>query len=256
MPAKPEVVELGDYRFYLKRQKRKSIALKSERDALILHIPKQLNARQVSGLLDSHQAWLLKHAQRLQNSIEQEFRAVENSRFHFLGQLCELVYVSKDHADQAARLQPLTPSPNRNPVQFQLQVAVDADSCPLKQEQQAADCLKQWFIEQANSYLLEQLERYAEQMSLDYKTLQVKTYKGRWGSCYRDGRIQFNWRLLQAPKWVVNYVVVHELAHRRHPNHSKDFWQLVEQFYPLTKDAKLSLKQQGAGWINFLQAYQ
>ncbi|CAN8141022.1 conserved hypothetical protein [uncultured Thiomicrorhabdus sp.] len=64
--------------------------------------------------------------------------------------------------------------------------------------------------------------------------------------------MQFNWKLLQAPKWVVDYVIVHELAHLVHPNHSRDFWNLVQQHYPETLKAKVYLKQSGNQMMQFL----
>lgn len=73
----------------------------------------------------------------------------------------------------------------------------------------------------------------------------VKTYKARWGSCYSDGRISFNWKLIMAATWVIDYVVVHELCHLIHHNHSANFWRLVEQYYPSYKQAKEWLKQNG-----------
>ncbi|MCF6345251.1 MAG: M48 family metallopeptidase [Thiomicrorhabdus sp.] len=85
------------------------------------------------------------------------------------------------------------------------------------------------------------------------RELLVKGYKSRWGSCCSDGRLQFNWRLWQAPDWVIDYVIVHELCHRVYPNHSKAFWALVMQHYPKTNEAKRMIKQQGKRWIKFLE---
>jgi len=110
-----------------------------------------------------------------------------------------------------------------------------------------------FFKQTAVDYLQQKLDFYADEMELNYQSLTVKAYKSRWGSCYSDGRIQFNWRLMQAPEWVIDYVVVHELAHLVHHNHSKPFWQLVEKYYPLTKAAKRELKIHGPDWIQLLQ---
>lgn len=112
--------------------------------------------------------------------------------------------------------------------------------------------LGQFYQRQTQRYLASGLPIYAQQMGLRYSTFSVKAYKARWGSCKSDGSLQFNWRILQAPKLVVDYLMVHELAHLQHPNHSKAYWALVESYFPQVKSAKLVLKQNGARWISFL----
>ena len=71
----------------------------------------------------------------------------------------------------------------------------------------------------------------------------VRNQKTRWGSCSRRGTISLNWRLIQTPVFVQDYIILHELAHRRHLNHSDRFWQEVERLCPDFQVAKRWLKQ-------------
>ena len=73
----------------------------------------------------------------------------------------------------------------------------------------------------------------------------VRNQKSRWGSCSRRGTISLNWRLIQAPIFVRDYIILHELAHRRQMNHSKKFWQEVERLFPDYLQAERWLKQHG-----------
>lgn len=73
----------------------------------------------------------------------------------------------------------------------------------------------------------------------------VKNYKSRWGSCFGDGRIYFNWKLVLAPEHIIEYVVAHELCHLKIPNHSKRFWQLVEKLVPDWKARRKWLRING-----------
>jgi predicted metal-dependent hydrolase len=71
----------------------------------------------------------------------------------------------------------------------------------------------------------------------------VRNQKSRWGSCSRRGTISLNWRLIQAPAFVLDYIILHELCHLEHMNHSRRFWRQVEHLYPGFKAAERWLKQ-------------
>jgi hypothetical protein len=71
----------------------------------------------------------------------------------------------------------------------------------------------------------------------------VRNQKTRWGSCSRRGTISLNWRLIQSPGFVRDYIILHELAHRRQMNHSEKFWQEVERLFPDYLQAERWLKQ-------------
>jgi predicted metal-dependent hydrolase len=73
----------------------------------------------------------------------------------------------------------------------------------------------------------------------------VRNQKTRWGSCSRKGTISLNWELIQTPAFVRDYIILHELAHRKHMNHSDKFWQEVERLCPDYLQAEAWVKQQG-----------
>lgn len=74
----------------------------------------------------------------------------------------------------------------------------------------------------------------------------VRNQRSRWGSCSRSGTISLNWRLIQCPAFVRDYIILHELAHRRQMNHSKKFWQEVERLCPDYRTAEVWVKQHSA----------
>lgn len=97
-------------------------------------------------------------------------------------------------------------------------------------------CIKQalesWMKQQARQYATTLIERHAPTFDLQPRSLRIKTQKSRWGSCGPKNDINLNWLLILAPPSIIEYVVVHELCHIRHKNHSKDFWQLVAAHLP------------------------
>jgi predicted metal-dependent hydrolase len=72
-----------------------------------------------------------------------------------------------------------------------------------------------------------------------------RDYKSMWGKCTGQGEITYNWKLVMAPPRIVDYVIVHELAHLHHLNHSRDFWDCVERVIPDYKARRQWLKDHG-----------
>jgi predicted metal-dependent hydrolase len=87
--------------------------------------------------------------------------------------------------------------------------------------------LEHWYRRQAETVFDERLARYNQVYQYRYARVTIKAQKTRWGSCSRQGNLNFNWRLLLAPLPVLDYVVIHELCHLCEMNHSPRFWQLV-----------------------------
>ena len=108
--------------------------------------------------------------------------------------------------------------------------------------------------------LLKNLEEIAEHQSamtgLKYKAIRLIKGISRWGSCAPDGTLSFNWRLVFAPKKVVEYLVAHELAHIKEKNHGAGFWHLVDQIYPDNKSARKWLKTEGRALHRILEDLQ
>jgi hypothetical protein len=122
--------------------------------------------------------------------------------------------------------------------------------CPwLQTESARRRLLLTWYQQQAALYLAERTAHFARALGRAPNAIQIKTYRARWGSCDSRARIQYNWKLMCLPPWVMDYVVVHELCHLVYMNHSAEFWALVAHHYPATADAKAWLKQHGSHYI-------
>ena len=109
--------------------------------------------------------------------------------------------------------------------------------------------LQNWYRNKAQERLKEKTERYAKQIGVSPAAVSVRNFKSRWGSCDKKGQVVFNWNIIKAPHSVVDYVVVHELCHLIHPNHSKEFWQEVGRFDSNYLEHRQWLKIKGAGLL-------
>ena len=105
--------------------------------------------------------------------------------------------------------------------------------------------LTDWYIKKAKEVITERLIKNAEEMQVSYTDMYVSDTSSKWGSCSSDNRLQFNWRLIMAPMLVLNYVIVHELSHTVHKNHSRSFWNKVRSQNPSYRQQIKWLKENG-----------
>jgi predicted metal-dependent hydrolase len=92
--------------------------------------------------------------------------------------------------------------------------------------------LEAWYRRQASGLFREKLDRWCPVIGVTYGRLSIRGQRTRWGSCSPQGNISLNWKLMLVPEPVIDYVIVHELAHRREMNHSPRFWKLVAAYCP------------------------
>ena len=103
--------------------------------------------------------------------------------------------------------------------------------------------------EEALKVIPERVEYFAKVIGVTYGKITVRNQKTRWGSCSSKGNLNFNCLLMLAPPEVLDYVVVHELCHRKQMNHSKAFWLEVEKVLPNYKEVRKWLKEEGSQMI-------
>lgn len=103
--------------------------------------------------------------------------------------------------------------------------------------------------DKALQHIPKRVSYYAKQIGVTYGKITIRNQKTRWGSCSSKGNLNFNCLLMLMPPEVIDYVVVHELCHRKQMNHSKAFWKEVEKILPNYKDSVGWLKKEGGGII-------
>lgn len=109
-----------------------------------------------------------------------------------------------------------------------------------------AKSIQNWYFEQAKLQLEDRTRYWAAQIGVSPTRLSLRDQKSRWGSCSSRGTVSYNWRLIMAPPDVLDYLVIHELCHLRHPNHSAAYWQEVSIWCPNYSLHRSWLRQNGA----------
>ena len=102
---------------------------------------------------------------------------------------------------------------------------------------------------EARNHLASLTEYWAEKIGVSYGRISIRGQKTRWGSCSSKGNLNYNYLLILCPDDVIEYVVIHELCHRIYMNHSKRFWEKIEEFCPNYRQARKWLKQNGNSLI-------
>ena len=99
-----------------------------------------------------------------------------------------------------------------------------------------------WMRAKAREEIEQVVVEQARRMGARPKAVSIRDQRTRWGSCSSRGNLSFNWRLVMTPPAILQYVVIHELAHLFEPNHSKDFWAVVARYFPEYKKARAWLR--------------
>jgi predicted metal-dependent hydrolase len=105
--------------------------------------------------------------------------------------------------------------------------------------------LEHWYRAQAATILEQKAQGFATEFGVGYSRFSIRGQRTRWASCSRKGTLSFNWRLIMAPEPVVDYVVIHEVAHLKEMNHTKRFWMLVAERCPSWREHKKWLDDHG-----------
>ena len=107
------------------------------------------------------------------------------------------------------------------------------------------DFLDKWYQQKAHEKILSRAKQLAHQMGLEPREIKVRDLKYSWGTCSPKRSISLNWKLIKAPYYVIDYVIIHELAHLLELNHTPDFWNIVKIQMPRYEDGKQWLKENG-----------
>jgi len=234
----PFLTQMHDLEYeVIRRPRRKTVGICVKPDQTVqVAIPKRFPLAKVDALVRGKADWIRRKLSQYKD-IQAQYQPkqyVSGETFTYLGHDCRLKVV--EGAEILVGLK-----------QGVLRVSVPYTLSPEQRPLSVAGELEAWFRAQAQLYLTERTAWHAAQMQVAPASVGIKSYRSRWGSCHADGRIYFNWRIIMAPSSIVDYVVVHELCHLAHHNHSPDYWRLVESIMPEYRDARAWLKQHGHG---------
>ncbi len=193
---------------------------------------KTTSLKVLQNFLEKNKSWIEGHLKKVeQDQLKYPPKKVVSGEFFlFLGRLLEIDIIS---------------SPNKR-TQVKLvgcKIIVSASAKDLSEPLMLQASLNKFYKKSGVEVLKKVIHEQSLRMNLFPKKLSFRAQKTRWGSCSSEGNISMNWKLIFAPPEVLEYVVIHELAHLKHQDHSQKFWNLVQQFSPDYKEHKNWLRE-------------
>lgn len=209
------------------RSDRKTIALVVTRDGkLVVRAPRRVSMDLIRGFVQQKAVWIAEKQRQARQfssqSIPHAFTAGET--FLYLGRAYPLVVSPR--ARPALALEP-PPGSTAQGAPAQAAFVLSAAAQP-----RARAAFEDWYRAQARLVVIERVAFYGARTGWQPAGLRISAARTRWGSCSARGVLSFTWRLVMAPLPVVDYVVVHELAHIAEKNHARAFWQSVQRILP------------------------
>ena len=206
------------------RSKRKTLSLTINENAeLIIRAPKRLSIEKIQDFINEKENWINRKKRLIENQIKDV--TSNHNKLLYLGNLFpinveqnaskELFFTGKEFIANS----------------------IEPDSLSLS--------IKKWYKNKFKEIALPRVAYFANKHNLMVNQVRIKNQKTMWGSCSSKNNINLNYLLLMAPMGVIDYVIVHELVHTIHRNHSTDFWDSVESIMPEFQEHKRWLKKNG-----------
>jgi predicted metal-dependent hydrolase len=224
-----------DVAYTLKRCRRRTIGMKIDSRGLTVRVPSRESLRWVESVLQDKADWVVKNLDEWENRQSSRLVWEEDAIFPLLGENWRL-------ATTAAGIMQMTRT-TANPGIGDRQLKLPLPSALTAQQIEAI--VMEWYRNQALACFSERIELYAAKLGVALPRLRLSRARTQWGSCNVRGVVHLNWRLVQMPLDLVDYVVAHELSHLIEMNHSPAFWQTVGRVYPDYLAARKELKRLG-----------
>ena len=204
------------------KSKRRTLSLSINENAeLIVRAPNQISNKRIEEFIIEKSKWINKN----KNLIQSRINEMNDSDYLFLGNIYPLIKVYE----------------NSNKIDFNGTEFITS----IENQDKFKASLKSWYKIKFKEIAIPRLNYFSDKYNLKINQVRFKNQKTLWGSCSSKNNINLNYLLVMAPMLVIDYVIIHELVHTVHKNHSENFWNAVEAIMPDYKKAKKWLNKNG-----------
>lgn len=210
-------------------ERRRKFTIAVERDrSVVVHAPAGATDETIRRVVDSKRHWILeklRHPQKYRDLPHPPGKEMVNGE--------AALYLGRQYRIE------LVPE-GLDAVKFNQRFLVPASKLA---ERKTA--LRDWYIARANEKILPRVSRFAHSLGVEFQRARIVDNRYRWGSCTVKDSVNFNWRLIKAPVFVIDYVIAHELAHLIEANHTPRFWNVVRAQVSRMDQARIWLREHG-----------
>lgn len=240
MIKKTYILQGNEFSLEILFKKKKNISIKIGIDRNILvTAPEFLSQEEVIRIVSTKEKWIINKFKEIRASdiMKNDFRYENGENFWYLGEK----YILDINIDESVKSTYIVINKNK------LILKTNTNSKALIKLS-----LQNWYRERALEVIGERTTYYSKITGLVPSKIIVKDQKSRWGSCNSKKEIRFNWRLIMVPLDVIEYVIIHELCHIKHMNHSKEYWDLVSKYMINHKEKRKWLKENAIRLMHFM----
>jgi hypothetical protein len=226
--------------FEIIRSNRKTIGIIVNADQeLIVRSPKRTSIRKIKSLLTKKENWILKKLAKMS-----EIKAPPTAKEFISGET--FLYLGGEYKLKLSAVVDLNElkvnlEQDRLTVNYPAELENDNEN----KKKAIRDQMISWYRSQAEVKINKLVDIHKKNLNVEPNRVVIKKQKKRWGSCSSKRNLNFNWKIIMAPPAVIEYLVVHELVHLIHPNHSRNFWQTVAEIIPDYQEKKEWLRING-----------
>lgn len=220
------------------RTKRKTIGIcVSPEKGVLIRVPQGISNRKIKEVVFKKSNWILAKLEEMSKIMPppDPLKFVTGEKVLYLGKYYEL-RIQSNYDKKRVIIE-------FNKIYFNIFVKKYIEEG--ERRSHIKDSLIRWYRKQAGIKINNSIKKYIKYIGKEPENVRIKKQKRIWGSCSSRGNLNFNWKLIMAPLPVIDYIVVHELAHLIHPDHSRNFWNLVEKIIPDYKERQEWLKING-----------
>jgi predicted metal-dependent hydrolase len=208
---------------------RKKLTITVERDrSVVVRAPEGTSPEKIRQIIESKKQWLYqktRHPQKYNDLPHPPGKELVNGE--------SLLYLGRHYRIELVE--------NGEEIEFTQKFFI-----PKKIASNKRAAFQAWYKEKAAEKILPRVLAHAKNLGVRYNQAKIMNSKYQWGSCTPNDNVNFNWRLIKAPMFVIDYVIVHELAHLLEPNHTPRFWNIIRAQIAETEKAKAWLRENGA----------
>ena len=212
-----------------KSAKRRELTITVERDrSVVVHAPEGISDEKIRQVVEAKRQWIYEkigHPQKYHDLPHPPGKELVSGE--------SALYLGRQYRIEMVKT-------GLSEIQFAQRFFI-----PAIQGKKRVEALREWYISKAKEKIVPRVKHHARELGVNFAKVKIVDIRYRWGSCTVNNNVNFNWRLIKAPMFVIDYIIVHELAHLIETNHTPKFRNIVRAQSPTMEKAKAWLKENG-----------